>query len=132
MEASGAIEDYRRRLLSHSMSPPIFDPCRYDALFPPLTPTLLWAIDCVFNFGITAGVYLNVLVMVALFFVLLRLSLVLTAEFFGGIRFFLRPISSAAFIEEFQAARSIPLSLLFISVAILYFVQVDSKHFLGS
>ena len=84
----------------------------YSRSFPPLFPILIATVNSTFDAGIFAGIYLNIAIVCLMLAGLLQYSKRITNSRITGFIVFLCVMSSAPFIDEFQSARLIPLSLL--------------------
>lgn len=88
-------------------------PTNYANSFPPLYPFLLWFADLFSKQGIVSGVWINLLAMILTAFACFSLSKNQLSSPVPALLACMTTLTAIPFLEEFQAARTIPLSLLF-------------------
>lgn len=87
------------------------DAAEYSRAIPPLYPLLIRLVDMVTDLGIVSGILINIGSCVAIYVLLRRLLSEQKRQHFISLSCFFCLLSASPFIEEVQAARTIPLAL---------------------
>lgn len=89
------------------------DATEYSRAFPPLYPFLLWLVDSVCHTGIRSGILINIASCYGIYLLLETFfAKDLRSRRLIALTCFLSLLSAAPFLEEIQAGRTIPLSLV--------------------
>ena len=99
----------------------------YNTAFPPLWPVLIALFRRVCDLGIYSGVCLNFLCCLLLLWNLRGLTRALEAPGWVGLTIYLCVLMLPGFQDELVAGRSIPLSILLLSVALRLAVRPDAS-----
>lgn len=96
----------------------------YNCSFPYLYPFMIFVVDKMTGLGMYSGVLVNIYSCLFSVFILLKMSKLITSEYYSGIVASVVLLTSPDYLDELCCARAIPVSILTVLASLLLFYSV--------